>query len=60
VTITDLTAEDVRVRVLGDVAIVHARTSYRTASGEQRQGRYTDVWQRRAGTWLAVSAHMTR
>jgi hypothetical protein len=30
------------------------------ASGEQRHGRYTDVWQRRAGTWLAVSAHVTR
>ena len=60
VTITSLAAEDVRVRVLGDVAIIHARTTYRTASGEQRCGRYTEVWQRRAGTWLAVSAHVTR
>jgi ketosteroid isomerase-like protein len=31
VTIRDLGAEDVRVRVLGDVAIVHARTGYTTA-----------------------------
>jgi ketosteroid isomerase-like protein len=59
-TITGLAAEDVRVRVLGDVAIIHARTTYITAGGEQRQGRYTDVWQRRDGTWLAVSAHVTR
>ena len=60
VTITGLSAEDVRVRVLGDLAIIHARTNYLTAGGEQRQGRYTDVWQRRDGTWLAVSAHVTR
>jgi ketosteroid isomerase-like protein len=60
VTITGLSAEDVRVRVLGDVAIIHARTSYTTANGEVRNGRYTDVWARRAGTWVAVSAHVTR
>ena len=29
----------VRVRILGDVAITHARTSYTTAGGEQRNGR---------------------
>jgi ketosteroid isomerase-like protein len=60
VTISGLSVEDVRVRILGDVAIIHARTSYITASGEQRNGRYTDVWARRDGKWLAVSAHVTR
>jgi len=50
----------VQVRILGDVAIIHARTSYTTADGEQRNGRYTDVWARRNGKWLAVSAHVTR
>src|SRR5207237_8953601 len=60
VTITGLVASDVRVRILGDVAIIHAATSYRTASGESRNGRYTDVWARQDGTWLAVSAHVTR
>ena len=60
VTISGLTAEEVRVRILGDVAIIHARTSYMTANGEQRSGRYTDVWVRRNGCWLAVSAHVTR
>jgi ketosteroid isomerase-like protein len=60
VTISGLTAEDVRVRIPGDVAIIHARTSYTTAGGEQRNGRYTDVWARRHGKWLAVSAHVTR
>jgi ketosteroid isomerase-like protein len=60
VTISGLSLEDVRVRILGDVAIIHARTSYITADGEQRNGRYTDVWARRDGKWLAVSAHVTR
>ena len=60
VAIRGLSAEDVKVRVLGDVAIVHARTSYVTAEGERRNGRYTDVWARRGGRWLGVAAHVTR
>jgi pimeloyl-ACP methyl ester carboxylesterase/ketosteroid isomerase-like protein len=60
VTITDLATEDVRIRIFGDVAIIHAQTSYRMADGEHRHGRYTDVWARRHGRWLAVSAHVTR
>jgi ketosteroid isomerase-like protein len=60
VTISGLEAQDVRVRIFGDVAIIHARTSYLTMDGEQRIGRYTDVWARRGGRWLAVSAHVTR
>jgi ketosteroid isomerase-like protein len=60
VMISGLTAQDVKVRILGDVAIIHARTSYSTADGEQRSGRYTDVWARRDGRWVAVSAHVTR
>ena len=60
VTISGLTAQDVQVRILGDLAIIHARTSYTTADGKARNGRYTDVWARRAGKWLAVSAHVTR
>jgi ketosteroid isomerase-like protein len=60
VTISGLSVQEVRVRILGDVAIIHARTDYTTADGEQRNGRYTDVWARRDGKWLAVSAHVTR
>lgn len=60
VTISGLAIEDVRIRILGDVAIIHARTGYLTADGEQRHGRYTDVWAKRDGQWLAVSAHVTR
>jgi ketosteroid isomerase-like protein len=60
VTIRNLRAEDVRIRVLGDFAIIHARTSYTTADGQQAHGRYTDCWARQNGRWLAVSAHVSR
>ena len=60
VTISRLSAQKVKVRILGEVAIIHARTSYTTAKGEQRNGRDTDVWARGEGKWLAVSAHVTR
>jgi uncharacterized protein (TIGR02246 family) len=60
VTITDLQAHDVNVRILGDVAIIHARTTYTTPDGRTGAGRYTDVWARRDGRWLAVAAHVTR
>jgi ketosteroid isomerase-like protein len=60
VSISYLVADEVQIRLLGDIAIIHGRTNYRTAAGEQRHGRYTDVWARRDGRWLAVSAHVTR
>ena len=60
VTISKLEAHDVNVRLMGDFAIVHARTTYTTAEGRAASGRYTDVWARRNGRWLAVSAHVTR
>jgi len=56
----NLQAEDVRVRVLGDVAIIHARTTYAKPGGEAGAGRYTDIWQRRGGRWLCVAAHVSR
>jgi ketosteroid isomerase-like protein len=60
VAIRNLEAHDVNVRLMGDFAIIHARTSYTLPDGRQGGGRYTDVWARRAGRWLAVSAHVTR
>jgi len=60
VAITGLAAHDVNVRLMGDCAIIHARTSYRMPDGRTAAGRYTDVWARRNGRWLAVAAHVTR
>ena len=55
-----MTAHDVRIRVLGDVAIIHAATRFRAIDGREGLGRYTDIWVKRGGTWLAVAAHVTR
>lgn len=60
VKISNLEAHDVNVRLMGDFAIIHARTTYTAADGRPGSGRYTDVWARRNGRWLAVSAHVTR
>ena len=51
---------DVKIRILGDFAIIHGRTSYTTADGQQAHGRYTDCWAKQNGKWLAVSAHVAR
>src|SRR3954453_20577982 len=55
VTISGLVAEDVRIRLLGDFAIIHGRFDSRSADGKPRRGRYTDNWARRDGNWAAVS-----
>jgi ketosteroid isomerase-like protein len=60
VTIRNLIADDVKIRVLGDFAIIHGRTSYITPDGKQAYGRYTDCWAKQNGRWLAVSAHVAR
>ena len=60
VTIANLAAHDVNIRIMGDFAIIHARTTYDLPDGRAGAGRYTDVWARREGCWLAISAHVTR
>jgi ketosteroid isomerase-like protein len=59
-TLDRLEGQDVRVRILGDVAIIHAATSYTSVTGQEGRGRYTDDWQKRNGRWVCVSAHVTR
>ncbi len=61
IAISGLRCEDVRVRILGDTAIIHARTLYTKPDGQPGAGRYTDIWMRAAdGRWLCVAAHVTR
>jgi ketosteroid isomerase-like protein len=60
VTIRNLIEQDVKIRIMGDFAVIHGRTSYTTADGQQAYGRYTDCWARQNGKWLAVSAHVSR
>src|SRR5262249_25295594 len=57
--ISNLRAHDVNVRVMGDFALVHARTTF-TRDGRPGASRYTDAWARRNGRWVAIAAHVTR
>ena len=59
-TALGLQAHDVNVRLLGDTAIVHAATSFTFPDGKPGRGRYTDVWVRRNGQWVAVAAQFVR
>lgn len=52
--------EDVLIRILGDVALIHARTTYKKSSGEPGAGRYTDIWAQRQGRWVCVGAQVMR
>lgn len=56
-TYTKLTPVDVKARVMGDLGIVHARTTFTKANGDPGRGWYTDIWQRRDGRWLCIAAH---
>lgn len=59
--IRNLAIEDVRIRILGDTALIHARTTYTKPDGMPWAGRYTDIWMRQPdGRWLCVAAHVTR
>ena len=60
VTVSNFKCEDVMIRVMGDFAIIHARTTYRKADGQPGAGRYTDMWALRGGHWLCVAAHVMR
>jgi len=60
ISIRNLEAHDVNVRILGDVAIIHARTTYSLPDGRPGSGRYTDVWRRQGNSWQAVAAHVSR
>jgi len=58
--VSGLRAEDVRIQLLGEVAIIRARTVYAKPDGTAGAGRYTDVWTCRGGHWLCACADVTR
>ena len=49
-----------KIRLLGDFAIIHARTSYTRPGGSPGRGWYTDDWQLTPEGWRCVSAHVSR
>lgn len=60
VALKGLEPREVKIRLFGDFAIIHAKTVFRKPDGQLGAGRYTDIWQRRDGRWLCVAAHVTR
>jgi ketosteroid isomerase-like protein len=58
--ISNLAAHDILVRIDGDFAVVHGRTTFTRPDGGAGEGRYTDVYARRGDKWLAIAAHVTR
>lgn len=58
--VTGLEPREVRIRVFGDVAVIHAKTVYRKRDGQEGAGRYTDIWAKHGGRWVCVAAHVTR
>jgi len=58
--VAGLQADDIRIKVFGDVAIIHGRTTFTKADRKPGAGRYTDVYVRERGRWLCVAAHVTR
>ncbi|MCO1660545.1 nuclear transport factor 2 family protein [Pseudonocardia sp. S2-4] len=53
----DLAVHDVNIRILGDVALIHARVTLTTiADGVAKEALYTDAYQKRDGTWVCVAA----
>jgi hypothetical protein len=59
-TVKNIHERDVMIRLFGDFAIIHARTTYQRPDGSEGGGCYTDDWMFRDGGWRCISAHVTR
>jgi hypothetical protein len=61
-TTTSMIADDFRVRVYGDAAVVTFRGTYKNqVKGKEGTGqeRFTDTWVKRAGRWQCVATHIS-
>lgn len=58
--VKDIREHDVKIRLLGDFAIIHARTSHTRPDGSAGGGWYTDDRQLQPEGWRCVSAHVSR
>lgn len=59
-TMTNLRAPEVQIQLVADAALIHASFEDTRPDGSHGRGRYTDIWQKRNGRWLCISAHFTR
>lgn len=57
------TINEMKVRILGDAAIVHGMSTEKsTEKGKDTSGQYrwTDVFAKRSGRWVAVTSHSSK
>ncbi len=59
-SVRQLREQHVGIRLLGDFAFIHARTTFIKSDGQPGSGCYTDVWRCQEGRWACVSAHVNR
>jgi ketosteroid isomerase-like protein len=52
--------EQVRIRMFGDVALVHGKGLFQRSDKTTGTSRYTDVYLRAGGQWKAIAAQITR
>ena len=60
---TSMTNHDVRVRIVGDIAIVQGADDEKSShEGKDTSGTYvwTDIFQKRAGHWVAIASQSTQ
>ena len=57
--VRNVTYDQIDVRPMGDVALVHGVTHF-DRDGTPGSTRYTDVWQVRRGRWVAVAVQLTK
>jgi ketosteroid isomerase-like protein len=51
--------DDARVRMFGDVALIHGFGTFVRMDGTSGQSRYTDVYAKHDGEWKTISAQIT-
>ena len=51
--------DDARIRIFGDVALIHGFGTLTRLDGTTGQSRYTDVYAKTNGNWKAISAQIT-
>jgi ketosteroid isomerase-like protein len=58
-TVVDYRLVETRIRVIGDTAFIHAQGLATRKDGTTSTSRYTDVYVRVRGEWMAASAQIT-
>ena len=52
--------DQVRIRIIGDTALIHGTGLFTRSDGSEGTSRYTDVYARLQGKWRVVAAQITR